>query len=118
VISGSIHKKLIALVAVLAAPFVTANVQAGTGLGKITYFVSFNIGGSEAFVVRLDSMSPAGCATGNRFVLTDTDRRFKTITAMIMGAHYCPIRLIGAGSCSLYVGSEDLAYACMGDDPC
>jgi hypothetical protein len=93
----------------------------GSASGVITYFIPFVYNGVEMVAVRLTTMSNVPvCGTANRFVMSSSDPKYKTVIAMLLGAHFSgsPIFIHGQGTCSNYVGSEDLAYACLGPDPC
>ena len=94
----------------------------GSAVGTVTYFVPFTFNGVEGFVVRLTTMStPAACSTSNRFIMMNTDPKYKTTLAAVMGAHFSgsSIFIRGTGSCTQYDNaSEDLAYVCLGPDPC
>lgn len=97
--------------------------QAGSGTGRITYFVSTTTsGGQEAFVVRFSTMNNVpGCSGGNRFAMSAANPNYKTTLAMLLGAWLSgntTVFVHGSGSCTVYPGSEDLLYACGGGDPC
>jgi len=102
---------------------VSSSAQAsGSASGLITYFVPFVSGGVEMFAVRLTTMStlPA-CNTATRFVMSAADPKFRTTVAALLGAHFSgtSIFIHGQGTCTTYDNaSEDLAYICLGTDPC
>lgn len=100
----------------------TAAQANGAANGTVTYFVPFTYNGVEGFVVRLTTMStPAACSTSNRFIMMNTSASYKTTLAAVLGAHFSgsSIFIRGTGSCTQYDNaSEDLAYVCLGPDPC
>ena len=96
--------------------------EAGSGTGRVTYFVSMTLNGQEAFVVRFSTMNGiASCNSASRFVMTAADPKYKTTLAILLGAWLSgntTAFVYGTGSCTIYSGSEDLMYACAGGDPC
>ena len=108
--------------ALLGFALMSAAQANGLASGTVVYFVPFVYNNHEGFVVRLTTMStPAACSTSNRFIMMDTDMKYKTTLAAVMGAALAGsfIRIHGTGACTMYDNaSEDLAYACLGSDPC
>jgi len=93
----------------------------GTGSGTVLNFTPAVSNGVEFYVLTLSSMSTASCATTGRFALSSSDPKYKTTVAILLGAYFSGTSVFARGlaTCTVYGGSEDLAYVCADNGaPC
>lgn len=76
---------VVGLIAGIVGIYGISLVEAGSGTGRITYFVISTVpSGQESFVVRFSTMSNIpGCSTGNRFAMSAADPKYKSTLAMM-----------------------------------